>query len=320
MKASAQGDGSSKETGERGRVLRIRFHGRGGQGAKTAARIAGTAAFVEGYTAQDSPLYGAERRGAPVLAFCRLARGPILERGVMAQPDLIVVADASLLMDPAAGVLEGTTESTVIFINSATPPDVFRRGHPVFARVTTLDLTGRSLARLGKGSALSAPLGAVAARLAGLGRESLREAIKREIHALGVTDSIVEQNLGLGLECFDTVEAIAVPAAPPRRPAAQPLWSPSYDPPARGTARIAAGANAFLRKTGGWRVFRPDLELERCNGCTLCFVYCPEGAISLTDKDRPLIDYDHCKGCGLCIEECPTHALTSVREGEKLAR
>ena len=44
----------------------VRFHGRGGQGAKTASRILGTAAFLEGFVAQDSPIYGAERRGAPL--------------------------------------------------------------------------------------------------------------------------------------------------------------------------------------------------------------------------------------------------------------
>lgn len=49
-------------------MIRVRFHGRGGQGAKTASRIVGTAAFLQGYTAQDSPIYGAERRGAPVAA------------------------------------------------------------------------------------------------------------------------------------------------------------------------------------------------------------------------------------------------------------
>ena len=88
----------------------IRFHGRGGQGAKTASRILGTAAFLEGYQAQDSPIYGAERRGAPVAAFTRIAKEPIHERGLIARPDLVVIADASLLNDPAARVPEGIDE------------------------------------------------------------------------------------------------------------------------------------------------------------------------------------------------------------------
>ncbi|MBI5410924.1 MAG: 4Fe-4S binding protein [Nitrospirae bacterium] len=56
---------------------------------------------------------------------------------------------------------------------------------------------------------------------------------------------------------------------------------------------MAVGANAPLHKTGDWRVFRPVLHPEKCNGCRLCFVYCPDAAISMTDKDRPVIDYDH---------------------------
>src|SRR6266545_4837640 len=80
-------------------MLRIRFHGRGGQGMKTASRIVGTAAFWEGRYAQDSPIYGAERRGAPMVALTRIADEPILERGLIATPDLVVVADETLLED-----------------------------------------------------------------------------------------------------------------------------------------------------------------------------------------------------------------------------
>ena len=75
-------------------MFRIRFHGRGGQGMKTASRIVGTAAFRQGYFAQDSPVYGAERRGAPMIAFTRFDSQSILERGAVTAPDLIVIADA----------------------------------------------------------------------------------------------------------------------------------------------------------------------------------------------------------------------------------
>ncbi len=54
-------------------MVRIRFHGRGGQGMKTASRIVGSAAFRAGYVVQDSPIYGAERRGAPMAALVRIA-------------------------------------------------------------------------------------------------------------------------------------------------------------------------------------------------------------------------------------------------------
>ncbi len=81
-------------------MLRIRFHGRGGQGMKTASRIVGTAAFHEGHYAQDAPLYGAERRGAPMAAFTRIDQQPILERGLIASPDIVVVAGEMLLIYP----------------------------------------------------------------------------------------------------------------------------------------------------------------------------------------------------------------------------
>ena len=74
-------------------MLRIRFHGRGGQGMKTASRILGSAAFHAGYVVQDSPVYGAERRGAPMTAYTRMATAPIWECGEIARPDLVVVAD-----------------------------------------------------------------------------------------------------------------------------------------------------------------------------------------------------------------------------------
>src|SRR5882672_8884771 len=99
-------------------MLRIRFHGRGGQGMKTASRILGSASFHAGFVVQDSPVYGAERRGAPMSAFTRLAREPIRERGAIVIPDLVVIADDTLLADPAAQPLSGCDEQSTILINS----------------------------------------------------------------------------------------------------------------------------------------------------------------------------------------------------------
>ncbi|MDP2155990.1 MAG: 2-oxoacid:acceptor oxidoreductase family protein, partial [Sulfuricella sp.] len=87
-------------------MYRIRFHGRGGQGMKTASRILGSAFFLQGYEVQDAPRYGAERRGAPIFAYVRAARQTIQERGIILEPDLVIVADDSLLPMPAAGVLQ----------------------------------------------------------------------------------------------------------------------------------------------------------------------------------------------------------------------
>lgn len=297
-------------------MIAIRFHGRGGQGAKTASRILGTAAFLEGFVAQDSPIYGAERRGAPVSAFTRIAKEPIRERGLIARPDLVVIADASLIPDPVARVLEGIDDRTAVFVNSPLAPEDLRARTSLPGHQTSLDLTGMTLQHLGKRGAISALLGAVAGRLVGLRQESIREAIARELDDLGLPASVIEQNQAVALQCYDAVSPVSVAARVPQPVGLTQLQAPTYEPPTRGTARISATGNSILRETSGWRTFRPVLVPDKCNGCWLCFAYCPDGVISMSEDDKPIIDYDHCKGCQICVNECPTDALIAEREKE----
>ena len=297
-------------------MVAVRFHGRGGQGAKTASRILGTAAFVSGYLAQDSPIYGAERRGAPVAAFTRFGREPIRERGAIAHPHVIVVADASLLNDSVARVLDGMTDQTVLFVNSSLSADALRAYLSLPGQVTTGDVTGIALQQLGQREAISALLGAVAARLAGLEWEPVRSAISRELSDLGVAEPVIERNLAAARQCYDSVEPARLDQGPSQAGGVVSLHSPTYEPPTKGTARIGAAGNSVLRETGGWRTFRPVLVADKCNGCWLCFVYCPDGVIAMNRDDRPVVDYDHCKGCQICVHECPTHALIAEREKE----
>src|SRR5512134_1568619 len=107
-------------------MFRIRFHGRGGQGLKTASRVLGTALFLEGFEVQDAPRYGAERRGAPIFSYVRAARSIINERGAITRPDLVVVADESLVPVPAAGVVQGCTARTVMLLLTEAAADAWR--------------------------------------------------------------------------------------------------------------------------------------------------------------------------------------------------
>ena len=297
-------------------MFSVRFHGRGGQGAKTASRILGTAAFLSGYLAQDSPIYGAERRGAPVAAFTRFGREPIRERGAIAHPDVVVVADASLLSDPTAHVSEGVAAQTPVFVNSSLTAEQLRAQASLSGRIMTLDVTEIALQQLGQREAISALLGAVAARLSGLEREPVRVAIERELNDLGLARPVIERNQAVALHCYDTVRVMTIDAGLGRARAVTSLHTPRYEAPTRGTARISAAGNSVLRETGGWRTFRPVLRADECNGCWLCFAYCPEGVISMNRDDKPVVDYAHCKGCQICVHECPTQALTAEREEE----
>src|SRR5512147_3174586 len=108
-------------------MYRIRFHGRGGQGIKTASQVLGTAFFLEGFEVQDAPRYGAERRGAPIFAYVRAAREAIHERGIITRPGLVIVADETLIPVPAAGVLQGVGPDTVLLINTADAPEQWKQ-------------------------------------------------------------------------------------------------------------------------------------------------------------------------------------------------
>lgn len=73
-------------------------------------------------------------------------------------------------------------------------------------------------------------------------------------------------------------------------------------------SRPVTGASG---KTGSWRLFRPEIDRERCNACGLCTLYCPDAAIS----EELEVDLSFCKGCGICANECPKKAIEMVREG-----
>ncbi|HRY12015.1 MAG TPA: 4Fe-4S binding protein [Syntrophomonadaceae bacterium] len=64
-------------------------------------------------------------------------------------------------------------------------------------------------------------------------------------------------------------------------------------------------------ETGSWRTHRPVVDVEKCNKCQICWVYCPEAVI---DRLEPVIDYRYCKGCGVCALECPTGAISMEQE------
>ena len=93
-------------------LVEIRWHGRGGQGAVTSAELLARAAISEGKYAQAFPSFGAERRGAPVLAFVRISgNAPIRTRAEVTEPDVVVVLDPSLLriVDVTSGLKDGGT-------------------------------------------------------------------------------------------------------------------------------------------------------------------------------------------------------------------
>lgn len=293
-------------------MIRIRFHGRGGHGVKTAGRIVGTAAFLAGMQVQDSPVYGAERRGAAVAAFTRIDSEPILERGIIDAPDLIVVADETLLNDRSAAVLQGQECAAAIFLNAPASEGLAEK-HGMMSPPICWDLSAHTLATLGKASALSAGLAAAAARLTGrIPAADLAAAVREELALLHAAPDVVEKNVTIANAVFAALPTAKFANRP--APAAGALHSVAFEAPALGTASIVAPGNAALRNTGAWRVERPDIDYDVCTRCGLCVLGCPDGAMSLDSAGYPVIDYDHCKGCMICAQVCPIRGIGRSKE------
>ena len=104
-------------------MIEVRIHGRGGQGNVVAAYVLATAAFTEGWHAQAFPAFGAERRGAPVVAFTRLNDKAIRRRCQVATPDFLIIQDEALLHVP--GITDGLKPDGHILLNSINSSESF---------------------------------------------------------------------------------------------------------------------------------------------------------------------------------------------------
>lgn len=134
-------------------MYRIRVHGCGAQGIKTASQILGSVLLRKGFEVQDAPRHGSDHREAFVFAYVRAACAPIHERGVIAHPDLVVVADNTRIAIPAAGVLQGATERCAMLVTGAEPPEVWNER--VKFSGTVIALPGASTPDIGIGARCS---------------------------------------------------------------------------------------------------------------------------------------------------------------------
>jgi len=301
-------------------MYRIRFHGRGGQGIKTASRILGTTFFIEGYEVQDAPRYGAERRGAPIFAYVRAAKAPINERGIIIQPDLVVVVDDSLVPVPAAGVTAGLGDEAVLLIDSAEPPETWNQRLNVSSRVIILPAAGAGA----EATQAGAECAGAAARLVGVvGRASLEAAVRQEL--ADMPEAVMENTARAALAAFDRMAAeegvVKEGVLASARGFAKPDWieMPVDDVSLSGPA-VHGGATSVQVRTGLWRTMRPVIDYERCRRCAwVCGSFCPDNAISVAEDGRPIIDLDHCKGCMICVAQCPPHAIEAIPEVEAAA-
>lgn len=301
-------------------MYRIRFHGRGGQGIKVTSRILGTALFMKGYEVQDAPRYGAERRGAPIFAYVRASKDTIFERGIVRNPNLIIVADESLIPIPAAAVRQGADKHTVLLLNTKLDPQTWKERLNFPGTVLSFDAHSWIEKREEERYIGAACVGA-ASRLLGLFDETtLKEAINEELQEM--KSEIIEKNIAIALKAYDLMQPNERCVHSAEKTDAsnyiKPQWVQLPFEDARTSAPVIhASLTSEKVSTGLWRTLHPIIHYEHCHRCWWnCSTFCPDSAINVDTDGSPIIDYDHCKGCLICSTICPSHAIEVIPESE----
>jgi len=271
-------------------LIEIRLHGRGGQGAVTASRIIATAAYEEGKYSQAIPMYGTERRGAPLTCFVRIDDVRVRERELVHDPDISIVLDPLIATQQA--VVDNLKPGGLVLLNTGHGPDEVKLGGDF--NVATVDATTIALETLGRPITNTAILGAFVKITGLLKLESVEKAILKYFPG-----RLGEMNIAAVRRSYEEVKG--------------PMQAVVKEAP-ETKGDIHVGGYGVLRDVSSWRVFTPEVDEEKCIGCKTCWIFCPETAFSWNEEtNKPEIEYRKCKGCGVCVNECPVKAIEFVR-------
>lgn len=283
-----------------------------------AAQALAEAAVLEDNYGVAFPFFGAERRGAPVLAFTRIHKDKIYSKTQVYNPDCVVVLDDSLLQ--TVDVALGLKKEGVAIINTREKPGELDLGLEV--KTACIDATSIALEILKAPITNTAVLGALS-RATGIVRiESIERAIMNRFgEKLG--EEVGRKNAEAARTAYDKTiigRSLGIKKLEPKR-----QWLPTYQElpiggalrPKKTHAGLIGPGSFTENKTIGWATFLPVRNREKCIMCLLCWFYCPEGTIiRATERGDLVTNYDYCKGCGICANECPTKAIEMVRSEE----
>ncbi len=185
------------------KYLEIRWHGRAGQGAKSAAQMLAESALEKGKFVQAFPEYGAERTGAPMKAYNRIGDEPILVRAVIENPDIVIVIDDTLL---SPQLISGLDEKDgILLVNTVRDFSWIRNRTNFKGKICKVPATDIALEEIGKGVPNTVMLGALV-KITGV---VPLEAIESRIEKLFLSkfgEEIVEKNKKALRRGFEEVE------------------------------------------------------------------------------------------------------------------
>lgn len=331
-------------------MIEVIWHGRGGQGAFTAARLLGAAASISGENHSLAfPTFGPERRGAPMQAFTKIDSKKIGNRSAVKKADFVVYLDETLLLDGWQNELK---EGGIVLINSKKTLED--------ARLKSVDASGIATEILGRDIPNTVFLGLLCTLCDHLTLQNAEEAVKNympeKLHAKNLAilervadaDAVLSENetksaganrsetpvieASLGdneaLEAKDAAEtgslAEEVAVANSKKPARPECCMPTLQNGEIASKDYAHNtcwhAGWLTTKNAGWRTFRPVIDNEKCTGCLKCYMDCPDGCIYKVESDEKAVavDLDFCKGCAMCKNACKFDVIEMVAErGDK---
>ncbi len=187
-------------------MIEIRWHGRGGQGAKTASLLLADAAFNTGKYIQGFPEYGPERMGAPITAYNRISDTPIRIHSNIYEPDYVVVVDDSLI--GAVDVTSGLKDNGAIVINTNEDIDSLRKKLNEFSgKIYTIDASKISLECLKANFPNTAMLAAVVNITKIMSKEELVNNMKDAFsHKFAKKPEVIEPNMEALLRGYDEIK------------------------------------------------------------------------------------------------------------------
>ena len=296
-------------------MIEIRFHGRGGQGAVTAAELLAQAAIADGKYAQAFPNFGPERRGAPVTAFLRVSPEPIYLREKIESPDIVVVLDPSLI--DLVNISDGLKPGGKLVINSDAAQQASLARYREQFQVASVDASRIALETIGIPVTNTAIIGALIKACPLTSVETMEAPLNRRFGRQA------PKNLQALQRAFAETAVAEAPAAPDAAAGPACTYEELLQKEALLTwdklqlgCDIDAPGSTLAFHTGNWRTAgRPVVDQEKCVGCGFCHVYCPDLAMNLKADGTIEWDARYCKGCGICAEECPKGAI-EMREGD----
>lgn len=187
-------------------TVEIRWHGRGGQGAKTAALLLADVAFKTGKHVQGFPEYGPERMGAPITAYNRISDDAITVHSNIYEPDYVVVVDETLL--DSIDVTKGLKEDGAVIVNTKhTKDEIMHHLNGYKGAVYTVDARDISMKTLGKNYPNSPMLAATVAVSGVMGEEEFLSEMESSFqHKFAKKPEVIDGNMQALKLAFDIIQ------------------------------------------------------------------------------------------------------------------